>query len=269
IRLVVERGEVGEGNVEAEITRYRSRAGTPWSTERTRVDGQVIEVRSNPIPGGGSVVIYSDITERKKAESEIAAARDAAEAALERQTATADILKVIASSPTDVQPVLDAVAKAAQRFCGAADAVISLREGDEFIRAAHEGSMPSVLGRSLLDRASISGRSILDGRTIHIPDIGRLDREDLPTSQTLAANSGALAALAAPMLREGVAVGCILLRKANVGSFAPTQIELLEAFAAQAGIAIENVRLFTELRDSLEQQTATAEILRAISQSPT
>src|SRR5262249_23265872 len=86
---------------------------------------------------------------------------------------------------------------------------------------------------------------------------------------TLAAQSGARAALAAPMLREGVAIGCIMLRKANAGSFAPTQIELLEAFAAQAVIAIENVRLFTELRESLEQQTATAEILRAISQSPT
>src|SRR5262249_26144537 len=220
-RSTGERGEVGESNVEAEITRYRSRAGTPWSTERTRVDGQVIEVRSNPIPGGGSVVIYSDITKRKQAEAEIAAARDAAEAALERQTATAEILKVIASSPTDVQPVLDAVAKAAQRFCGAADAVISLREGDEFIRAAHQGSMPSVLGRSPLDRSSISGCTIIDGRTTHVPDIGGLDRNDFATSQTLASGSGARAALGTPMLREGVAIGCILLRKTSAGPFAP------------------------------------------------
>jgi GAF domain-containing protein len=264
IRLLVERGEVGEGNVEAEIVRYRSRAGTPWSTERTRADGRVIEVRSNPIPAGGSVVIYSDITERKKAEAEIATARDAAEAALERQTATAEILKVIASSPTDVQPVLTAVAKSAQRFCGAADAVISLREGDEFIRAAHEGSIPSVLGRSPLDRSSITGNAIIDGRTTHIPDFGRLDRKNFSTSQDLAVNTGVRAALAAPMLREGVAVGCILLRKTSAGPFAPTQIELLESFAAQAVIAIENVRLFTELRESLERlKAAQANLIQA------
>ena len=96
-------------------------------------------MRNNAVPGGGFVLIYSDITERKRAEAEIRAARDAAEAALERQTATADILKVIASSPTDVQPVLEAVVKAAVRFCSATDAMIQLREGDSVISAAHEG----------------------------------------------------------------------------------------------------------------------------------
>jgi signal transduction histidine kinase/PAS domain-containing protein len=256
VRLLVQRGELGDRDPDKEVARYRDRATRQWSAERTRPDGRVLEVRNNPVPGGGAVLIYGDITKRKQAEAEIRAARDAAEAALERQTATTDILKVIASSPTDVQPVLEAVAKAAQRFCGAADAVISLREGDEFIRAAHEGSMPSVLGRSPLDRNSISGRTMLDGRTINIPNIGGLDREDLPTSQALAANSGARAALAAPLLREGVALGCILLRKTDAGSFAQTQIELLEAFAAQAVIAIENVRLFTELRESLERLKA-------------
>jgi signal transduction histidine kinase len=187
---------------------------------------------------------------------ELRTARDSAEAALERQTATADILKVIASSPTDVQPVLDAVAKAAQRFCGAVDALISLREDDEIIRAAHEGSLTSVLGRIQLDRSSISGRTIIDARTIHIPEIGMLDHDELATTQALAADSGARAAVAAPMLREGVAVGSILLRRAKAGPFTSQQIGLLETFAAQAVIAIENVRLFTELRDSLERLKA-------------
>ena len=97
VRLLVERGEVGHGNPDEEIVRYRGRASEQWSTERTRPDGRTIEVRNNPVPGGGAVLIYSDITERKRAEAEIRAARDAAEAALEQQTATADILQAFRS----------------------------------------------------------------------------------------------------------------------------------------------------------------------------
>lgn len=191
------------------------------------------------------------------AEAEIRDAHAAAKAALERQAATVDILKVIAGSPTDVQPVLDAVVVAAVRFCNATDATISLRDRDEMVRMAHHGRLPTSIGaRRPLARDSASARSIFDGRTIHHPDMDALDPAEFPMGRKLAQEYGYRAALAAPMLRDGVAIGNVVLRKIEVGPFAPEQVELLETFAAQAAIAVENVRLLAELRDSLKRLKA-------------
>ena len=189
---------------------------------------------------------------------------------LEQQTATAEVLKVISESPTDVQPVLDVVAASARRFCGATDAVINLRDGTEIVVAAHDGPLSATVGgRRPLDRSSGAGRAITDGITVHIPDIAALDPATNAITLALAREHGFKASISAPMLREGVAVGAIVLRKIDAGAFSFRQIALLETFAAQAVIAIQNVRLFTELRETLEQQTASAEILQVISQSPT
>jgi signal transduction histidine kinase len=189
---------------------------------------------------------------------------------LEQQTATAEVLRVISQSPTDVQPVLMAVAAAARRFCGADDATIVLREGAELLQVAHDGGLALVDdARFPCDRSSTIGHATIDARTIHIPDVTSLDPSEYALTQALSKEVGVRALLAAPMLREDGAIGCIVLRKPEPGAFTPRQIELLETFAAQAVIAIENVRLFTELSESLEQQTATAEVLRVISQSPT
>jgi PAS domain S-box-containing protein len=270
LRLLAERGEFGTENVEAELASRLENTDRELRLERTRADGTVIEVRRNAVPGGGFVLIYSDVTEQRRAEAAIRAARDAAEAALERQTATADILKVIASSPTDVRPVLNAVVKAAVRFCSATDAMIQLREEDSVISVAHEGPLPYSAGnRRSLDRSTAGGRSIVDAQTCHLPDMETLDPDEFATGRRLATQHGFRAAVAAPLKREGTAVGSVILRKVEPGPFTPQQIQLLEIFAAQGVIAIENVRLFTELKESLEQQTATSEILRAISQSPT
>ena len=189
---------------------------------------------------------------------------------LEQQTATADIKTQNSQSPTDVGPVLAAVAKAAMKFCGASDALVSLREGDEWLIAAHEGPIAAPTGeRRMLTRHTAPGRAMTDGEVVQITDLQSVEADEFPEAREIGAREGFRSALAAPLLRDDVSIGAISLRRREAGQFEPRQIELLKTFAAQAVIAIENVRLFTELRESLEQQTASAEILRVISESPT
>jgi signal transduction histidine kinase len=172
---------------------------------------------------------------------------------LEQQTATAEILRVISQSPTDVQPVLNVVATAARRFCGASDAVILLRDGAEIVVAAHDGTLSVPVSRFPFDRSSLSGRAMIDGRTVHITDVADVDSEEYRTAVALARGADYRASLAAPMMREDDAVGAIVLRRPEASEFTPRQIELLETFAAQAVIAIANVRLFTEIQEKSRQ----------------
>jgi len=188
--------------------------------------------------------------------------------ALEQQTATSEILRVISGSPTDVSPVLDAVAKAALRFCGAEDSVVQLREGDQWLIVGHEGPMIAEIGsRQPLDRQTAPGRAMLDCRTAHFPDVSALDPVEYAAAHEFSRRHGFRAALAAPMLREGQAIGAVTLRRSAPGAFTERQIEVLESFAAQAVIALQNTRLFTELKESLEYQTATSDVLSVISRS--
>jgi len=198
--------------------------------------------------------------------------------ALEQQTATAEILRVISSSPTDIQPVLDAVTATAARVCGATDALIMRVEGQGLRRVAHFGPIPLVLPAVRpLTAGSASGRAIVEGRTIHIHDILATDAaRDYPDALPADAGVQWRTMLAVPLVREGAAIGAILIRRTEIRPFTAKQIQLLETFASQAVIAIENVRLFTELQASnrelriaLDTQTATGDILRVISRSQT
>jgi signal transduction histidine kinase len=173
---------------------------------------------------------------------------------LEQQTATAEILRVISSSPTDIQPVLDAVAENAAHICAASDAHIRLIEGATLRAVSRFGSTPFGVPDVIpLDRDFPAGRSIIERRTIHIEDLATLRETEFPKI-----GRETRSILVTPLVREGVPLGAILVRRVEQQAFTERQIELLKTFADQAVIAIENVRLFQEL------QARTRELARSV-----
>jgi signal transduction histidine kinase len=187
---------------------------------------------------------------------------------LEQQTATSDILRVISSAPTDLQRVLDAVAESAVRLCEADDAIIVRAKGDVFEQAAHQGLRPAV-GLAPDERIPISadtvtGRAMVERRTIHIEDWLTVSPDDYSLGKAVAERMGERTSIATPLLREGVALGVIYLMRWEVRPFSQKQIDLAQTFADQAVIAIENTRLIEEIQTkSRELETVNAALEEA------
>ena len=202
--------------------------------------------------------------------------------ALEQQSATAEVLRVIASSPTDVQAALQVITRSAERLCDGNGATVWRRDGDaiELITSTGINQGPPVGLRLPLDRQSVAGRSVIDGEVVHVENFSR--DSEFPAMEAYRANNRVTAMIGTPLIHEGVTIGSLVVARAEL-AFSIRQQELLRTYADQAAIAIENARLFDELEqrnaqlqesnrlvtESLEQQTATADVLRVIASAPT
>ena len=194
-----------------------------------------------------NVRLFRELEERNRQLSE----------ALEQQTATSEILRVISSSPTDLQPVLDTVAENAARLCEATDAQIFRIEDGLIRRVAAHGTMPVPPADLPISRGRPLGRAVVDRETIHVHDLAIELETEFPESKPWQQMSRARTVLATPLMREGAPIGVILIRRTEVRPFSEKQIVLLRTFADQAMIAIENVRLFQEIQEK-NQQLETA-----------
>src|SRR6516225_3236763 len=210
-------------------------------------------------------------------ETEVAQLTRELNEARQQQVATADVLKVISRSSTDVQPVFDMIAESARRLCDGQFCFVYRFDGQLLHFVAHHSLTPEVFEMNRRawpaapSRRSAAARAILERGFVQIPDI---NADPDYVLGAMAEVGKYRSVIAVPIIRSDLAIGSIAVARAQAGVLPDPQVELLKSFADQAAIAIENVRLFEaeqqrtrELSESLEQQTATAEVLKVISRS--
>jgi signal transduction histidine kinase len=241
----------------AKVGGTRAKAQRPKAVKPNRRNGPRAATRFRSSPNGGEAKVARLTRERDEA--------------LQHQAATSEVLTIIRRSPADTQPVFDAIVESAARLSDAIFSVLYLYDGDRMrigatsnfnIEATSRIQEMQQLRRP--ERSHLAGRAILERAIVHVPDV----LADPEYSHELAQAGGWRAVLSVPLLRDGIPVGALSVGKAEPTPFSNRQVQLLQAFANQAVIAIENGRLLNELRESLEQQTATAEVLRVISGFP-
>jgi len=196
------------------------------------------------------------------------------QAALERQTATAEILSAIANSPGDAERSLRRIAEITERLFAASSVSLLLAEGDHFGRTIRVGAGSQLIATTIplahvaITPAFMPGAVYLENRQVHVPDIDDPEAIARWPGVTPARAAGTRTLCGTPLRREGKAIGVLIVHRDRLAPFTPDELALLQGFADQAAIAVENARLINETREALERQTATADVLRVIANSP-
>ena len=255
----IERGTSGWAD---EVTLSLKGANSPTRGRKLRSTGTKTRAHVSDRPNS-LIELKKQLGARTR---ELAEARGHLSGALEQQAATSEVLRVISASLAAIQPVLDVIVRNAARLCEAEYVDLLLRDGDVLKLAASHGSLPTAAETRPIRRTLVTGRVIMDGRPLHISDLqAELDEfPDVPRRPGITIRT----LLCVPLMREDVAIGVLQIRRTEVRPFTDKQISLVQTFADQAVIAIENTRLLNELRESQQQQTATSKVLRVISSSP-
>jgi signal transduction histidine kinase/ActR/RegA family two-component response regulator len=273
LRYQIERGDFGEvDDVEAKVEERIAVITDPQGSRFTRhtLDGRYVEFTFQPLNDGGLLAFGRDVTRMKEREQALAAARDAAEEALAQQTATAEVLQAINNSPVDLTPVFDVTLRKAMELCDAAFGGLMTYQNGAYERIAQRG-MPDVYlqtARSPLRPSpeTALGRIARGAPMIHIADIStdKIYASGDQTRRTFAELTGARTCIWIPLRKDSLLLGVLALYRIEVRPFSDKQIALLQNFAVQAAIALDNARLFNQVKERTEEIEATRAVMQTV-----